>query len=317
MLLPLCCGWAQEPFVVTVNGKIDAENLGLALPHEHIMSNFGADPELVGRYDENALMDQVVPYLKKLRSMDVTSIFEGTGAYFGRNVALLKRISNETGMQIITNTGFYAAAKDRYVPAFAYDSTAEEIAELWITEFEEGIEGTAIKPGFIKLAFDRGQPSEIDLKLFEAGILTHKKTGLTLAVHTGNNPEAVRKQLDLLKKHHVSPNAWIWIHANKTENNELLIEVASSGAWISLDGVNGTNIDEYLQRISLFRANKLLDRLLLSHDGNSFPNGGEIREYQAVPEILVPRLKERGYSEAEIDGLIRRNPQQAFSVKKK
>lgn len=315
MALCPCFGWAQNPFVVTINGEIDAENLGFALPHEHIMSNFGADPERVGRYDEKALMDQVVPYLKKLKAIGVGSVFDGTTAYFGRNVDLLQRISDETGIQIVTNTGFYGAADDRYIPDFAYTATADEIAEKWISEFEKGINGTSIYPGFIKLAFDGGEPSEIDLKLFEAGILTHLETGLTLAVHTGNNPEAVGHQLELLKKRDVSPNAWIWIHANKSEDHELLLETAAAGAWISLDGVNASNTDECLKKIDLFRENKLLNKILLSHDGNSFPRGGAIREYQALPEVLIPKLKEHGYSAAEIDQLIRENPQRAFSIR--
>ncbi len=317
LLLSFHLSWGQEHYVFTVNGKIDTENLGFTLPHEHVMSNFGADPKMASEYDENALMSQVSPYLKKLKTLGVMSLCDGTTAYFGRNVNLLQRISDETGVHIVTNTGYYGAADDRYVPHFAYTATADTIANIWTKEFEEGIEGTSIRPGFVKLAFDLGTPSDIDLKLFEAGVLTHLQTGLTLAVHTGNNPEAVRLQLQLLKKHGVSPNAWIWVHANQADNNELLLATAASGAWISLDGVNRSNIHEYLERISLFKAKKLMHRLLLSHDGNSFPRGGKIREYDAIPEVLLPRMRELGYSEAEIDQLIIDNPKQAFSIRKR
>ncbi len=39
--------------------------------------------------------------------------------------------------------------------------------------------------------------SEIDIKLFEAGVITHKNTGLTLAVHTGDNIAAIELQLQI------------------------------------------------------------------------------------------------------------------------
>lgn len=315
LLLLVQLGLCQAPYLFTVTGKIDAENLGFALPHEHVMSNFGADPEMASQYDEAALMEQVVPYLKKLKSFGVESIFDGTTAYFGRNVTLLESISVQTGVQIITNTGFYGAADDRYVPNFAYTATADKIAEIWISEFESGIDSTAVRPGFIKLAFDNGDPSEIDVKLFEAGVLTHLKTGLTLAVHTGNNPEAVARQLELLQKHGVSPSAWIWIHANKSESDGLLLKTALLGAWISLDGVNASNIGEYLERIAFFKKQKVLHRVLLSHDGNSFPRGASIREYHAITEVLIPRLRELGYSEAEIDQLTVENPKSAYTVR--
>ncbi len=309
--------YLNKEHILTVTGTIKSELLGFALTHEHVMSNFGADPESASQYDETALTGQVVPYLKKLKSFGVTSILDCTTAYFGRNVELLKRISEQSGIQIITNTGFYGAADDRYVPTFAYYSTAEEIARLWISEFKEGIDGTTIKPGFIKLAFDDGEPSEIDIKLFKAGILTHLETGLTIVVHTGNNAKAVDKQLNLLQKYRVGPNAWVWVHANKVEDGQLLIAAAKKGAWISLDGFNASNIKEYTEKLDLFRKQKLLHKVLLSHDGNSFPRGGEIREYHAIPTILIPALRQMGYSDKEIHQLTIENPKQAFSIKKK
>jgi phosphotriesterase-related protein len=88
------------------------------------------------------------------------------------------------------------------------------------------------------LAFDDGDPSEIDIKLFKAGIFTHLHTGLTLVVHSGNNIKAVQLQMVLLKEYEVHASAWVWIHANKINDEQPLIDLAGQGAWISLDGVN-------------------------------------------------------------------------------
>ena len=304
----------EQGFIHTVSGKIAVENLNFSLTHEHIMSNFGADPNYVPNYDEGLLFGQVVPYLKKIRSLGVVSIFDCTTSYFGRDVNILKRLADSTGIQIITNTGFYGAANDRYVPEFAYEKSEQEIAEIWIEEFENGIDGTGIKPGFIKLAFDNGEPSEIDTKLFKAGILTHLATGLTIAVHTGNNPAAAGQQLKLLEQYNVGAAAWIWVHANKVENQDLLISAASKGAWVSLDGVNATNTDDYIEKIRLFKENNFLHKLLLSHDGNSFPRGGAIRKYEAIPMVLIPKLSESGFSEEEINQIMVKNPREAFKI---
>ncbi|KKM65301.1 hypothetical protein LCGC14_1492610, partial [marine sediment metagenome] len=133
--------------------------------------------------------------------------------------------------------------------------------------------------------------------------------------HTGNNLKAVRRQFALLKKHGVSPTALIWIHANKSDNDRQLLSVASSGAWVSLDGVDPYNIDEYVDRIALFKKNFLLHKVLLSHDGNSFPRGAAIRQYHAIAEILLPKLRELGYSEAEIHQLTVENPRNAYTVR--
>jgi predicted metal-dependent phosphotriesterase family hydrolase len=317
LFLCACTPLKETGYIYSVNGKLTLDSLKVSLTHEHVMSRFGAKADYNAVYDTVANFKQVLPYLKKIKSLGINSIFDCTTAYFGRNVETLKKLSDESGITIITNTGFYGAYNDRYVPEFAFDLSEEEIAEIWIKEFEEGIDETGIKPGFIKLAFDAGEPSEIDLKLFKAGILTHKKTGLTMAVHTVDNLEAATKQLELLELYNVNPRAWIWTHANKVKNEAPLIEAATKGAWISLDGVNENNIQEYIPRLNIIKEHHLLHKVLLSHDGNSFPNGQKIRPYDAIPMHLIPALKSNGYSQEDINQLLIINPKEAFKIKLK
>lgn len=305
----------SDEYINTTSGKLSIDNLQFSLTHEHVMSTFGAPSSSVSEYDSAALFKQVLPYLKKLKLLGVSSIFDCTAAYFGRKVSLLKILSDSSGIQIITNTGFYGAAKDRYVPEFAFTETPEKIAKIWITEFEKGIDNTGIKPGFIKLAFDEGDPSLIDSRLFEAGVITHLATGLTLVVHTGNNISAAKEQLKILEKKKVSPNAWVWAHANKMNELPILIDAAHKGVWISLDGVNDTNISEYIHTLEIFKNEKILNKVLLSHDGNSFPRGGDIRRYDAISSKLIPDLLHHGFTAEDIDQLMVKNPSNAFSIR--
>jgi phosphotriesterase-related protein len=166
------------------------------------------------------------------------------------------------------------------------------------------------------LAFDDGKtPSAIDKKLFEAGILTHLSTGLTLAVHTGKNLEAVQFQTELLKKYNIHPSAWIWTHANKLEEDAPLIDLATKGAWISLDGVNQNNTADYLKRLKLFKEKNLLNKLLLSHDGNGFPRGGEIREFDAIFTKLIPEMLANGFTQDDIRQISVENPKEVFRIR--
>ncbi len=300
----------------TIHGTINSHELGLTLTHEHIMSNYGKEISETSSYDSLKLFNQVIPYLKKLKALGVHSIFDCTTEHFGRRVDLLKIISDSTGIHIITNTGFYGAANDRYIPKFAYSASAQSISEIWVDEFENGINGTKIKPGFIKLAFDNDMVlSNIDKKLFEAGILTHLKTGLTLAVHTRENIEAVKLQMKLLNKYNVHPSAWIWTHANKVEDNNILIDLANKGAWISLDGVKESNTSEYVERIKLFKQMNLLHKILLSHDGNGFPKGGDVRKFDAIFKNLIPELLKNGFTMDEINQVMIKNPKNAFGIR--
>ena len=102
--------------IMTVTGPIAPEKLGFTLPHEHIMSIFGADPARYPDYPTERLLGQVLPYLAMVKSLGVSALADCTTAYFGRHPELLRRISNESGVLLLTNTGYYGAMKNRYVP---------------------------------------------------------------------------------------------------------------------------------------------------------------------------------------------------------
>jgi phosphotriesterase-related protein len=137
---------------------------------------------------------------------------------------------------------------------------------------------------------------------------------LTLVVHTGNNPGAAAQQLKMLKQYKVDPSVWVWAHAHQADQQST-ISAAEKGAWISLDGVNDSNVDEYTSKIEAFKKLGLLGRILLSHDGNSFPRGRAIRKFEAITDALIPRLKELGYSDEDINLLMIENPRNAFGIK--
>lgn len=301
--------------VMTVAGPIPAEELGLALTHEHIMSNFGGDPRRVGGYDEAALKAQVVPYLRSLRYDGVQTVVDCTTAYFGRNVGVLRELAHASGLQLITNTGWYGAAKGRYIPERAFALTAAEIAAEWIAEFKDGIDGTTVRPGFIKLAINAGELQPIDRKLLRAAALTHLATGLIIAVHTRDNVAAAEDQLNLWEQAGVSPSAWIWTHAQPVADSADLVAAARRGAWISLDGVKADPVENerLLTHLLALREAGLLDRVLLSHDGNGFPSGGPVRPFDALTNTYLPNLREMGFTEAEIEQLTITNPREAFT----
>ena len=112
---------------------------------------------------------------------------------------LLKRLSEASGLHILTNTGYYGAANDKHVPAFAFTETAEQLAARWIREAERGIDGTGIQPAFMKIGVDEAPLSEIDTKLVRAAAITHLRTGLPIASHTSTGTAAL-EQLDLLAR---------------------------------------------------------------------------------------------------------------------
>ena len=315
--------------ILTVTGTIDSDQLGFCLPHEHVISRFGPPPAEPGEYNHQDVINQVVPYLKYIKEIGVDSIVDCTAAYFGRNVEVLKKLSEQSDVQILTNTGFYGAAGDKYVPESAYQESVEKIAQKWIDEFNNGIQDSGVKPGFIKTAIDGKGISDIDAKLVRAGAICHKETGLTLAVHTGGNIEGAKQELKILQEEGVSPQSWIWVHAQNADKAEDLLFAAEKGAWISLDGLResfyaqnkkqGNNtLLKHFELLKELKQQGYLDQVLLSHDGSSYPPEGVVmRPFDILVNSFIPMMKAGGFSGQEIDQVVRINPANAFAVRKR
>src|SRR5919106_4555534 len=152
---------SSDSTIETVLGPVSIDGLGPTLTHEHVLVDFvGADRVTAARYDAETVFDRVRPHLERVRAADCRTITECTPAWLGRDPRLLQRLSKETGITLLTNTGIYGAAKDKFVPAHAWKRSAEELARDWIREARDGIEDTGIKPAFMKIGVDDGPLSE-------------------------------------------------------------------------------------------------------------------------------------------------------------
>lgn len=314
--------------IITVNGPVDPSELGIVLSHEHILVDFiGADSTGYHRWNRDTVLRVMLPYLQECKALGVESFVECTPAYLGRDPELLRLLADASGLHIITNTGYYGARANHFIPNDIFSLSPEELASIWIAEFEEGIEESGIRPGFIKIGVDRDDTlSAAHQLLIRAAAIAHKKTGLVIASHTGPDTPAF-DQLAVLEQEGVSPSAFIWVHANSGSLNGN-IEAARKGAWVSLDNYNrkrdegagkAQNTAWYVERLFALRDAGVLDRVLLSHDAGWYrpgeAGGGDIRGYTDIFSRLLPALKQAGFSDGEIDQLLIHNPRLAFAVR--
>ena len=306
--------------IMTVNGPIDADDLGFVLTHEHVLVDFiGAEQAGKHRYDEDEAFAAILPHLEQAKIHGCTSFVECTPSYLGKDPMLLKRLAAATGMHLLTNTGYYGAADDRYVPAHAYGETADQLAKRWVDEFNEGIDGTGVRPGFIKIGVDPQSLSAIDEKLVRSAARAHRQTGLTIMSHTSLATPA-HEEITVLKEEGISPTAWIWTHAQNEADNEQHRRAAEQGAWIAFDGVsaNPEELARYLKHLLSMKEYGLLDRVLLSHDAGWYrpgeAMGGAFRPFVDLFETLLPALQERGFTDGELHLLTVENPRRAFAI---
>jgi phosphotriesterase-related protein len=319
MFLISGCRNKHDEIIMTVNGPIPSNKMGTTLTHEHILVDFiGADLTDEMRWDKGKVFDRVMPFLSQIKKMGCKTFIECTPAYLGRDPILLKLLSFSSGLNILTNTGYYGAGNDKFLPPQAFTESADLIAARWIREWYYGIEESGARPGFIKIGVGSGSLSDLHKKLVIAAGKTHLQTGMVIASHTGPAIPAF-EQLEILKQQGVSPEAFIWVHAQSEKDLNNHIKAASMGAWISFDGLNNDNVEDYVKMIKNMKENKLLKKVLLSHDAGWYrpgeENGGEFRGFTTLFEKLCPMLRNEGFSKREIHQLLVINPAAAFTIK--
>jgi predicted metal-dependent phosphotriesterase family hydrolase len=302
----------QDGRAITVLGPIAPKQLGRTLIHEHIMVDFiGADAMRPARYDSEDVFLKALPYLRQVKSAGCNTLVDCTPAYIGRDPGLLRRLSQASGLQIVTNTGLYGAAHDKYVPKVAYAETAQQLAARWVKEFEDGIEPSGVRPGIIKIGVDSGPLSEIDAKLVKAAAITHQRTGLTIASHTGDGVAAMA-QISSLKSHGVAPEGFVWVHAQNETDTRLHLRAAEAGAWVEFDGISSATAEKHVELVLRMKQAGYLSRVLLSQDSGWYhvgePGGGDFHPYNFLFTEFLPLLGRQGVSEAETAALIVHNP---------
>jgi phosphotriesterase-related protein len=330
------CGVSSEAAdaagqVMTVTGEVLAKDLGRTLPHEHVTTDFlGAERLPAPRYDRDAAFAEIRPHFDYLARTGVRTLVECTPAHIGRDVILLRRLSDATGVRVVTNTGYYGAVENKYLPRHAHTESVEQLAERWLAEWRDGIEGTGIRPGFVKLGTGSGKLPALHVRLLRAACRVHRESGLTLAMHTGDG-EAARDEVRVLREEGVDPAALVWVHA-QNDPGPIQVELARLGVWISLDGYSlaTRNPERYLNLLLEHRKAGTLGRVLISHDDGWAVEGeeaagsklklfgnGNPQPYRSWWDRGLPDLRQAGFQQDELTRLVESHPAEAFTRRRR
>ncbi len=305
----------QDARVMTVTGEIAAVDLGFTLPHEHIMVDFiGARETGPHRYDRAHVVETMEPLLAELPPLGVASFVECTPMYLARDVSILVELSRRTGLKILTNTGQY---KPPFLPDSTFDREAEEIAATWIAEWTDGIDGTTVRPGFIKTAVEKGMLPPVLRKTITAAAITSRETGLTVGTHCGC-ALAAREILTILERHGIEPCKWIFIHAQNENDHNAIVEIARRGAFIELDGIGPGTEEKHLKPLMKLLDAGYADRVLLSQDAGWYrvgeEPGGKKSSYTHLITEFLPMLARYGVEDDTARAIMITNPAAAYSI---
>ena len=300
------------PLIKTVLGDISESDLGVTLAHEHICCFSEYAYQMVGKdyLDKNALADTGTVYLKELKKKyGLATFVDCTPINIGRDVELLKRISEQSEINIICSTGFYYTDEP-----VLYNTSAEQLCKYMVAD------AYAVNAGIIKCAVENEAITRFGEKLLRACAKAHLCLGLPIVLHSNAKNRNALKALEILFSEGVNPNAVTVGHLSDTDDLEYVKSIASYGCFIGLDRLYQNTSEEYISKkthsiLELCKAS-YEDQILLSHD-TMFFNGfeAELKIYEQPSfsycfDYILPQLPK-----SLSDKLMVQNPMRMLSCK--
>ncbi|KNC93591.1 phosphotriesterase-related protein [Trabulsiella odontotermitis] len=285
---------------------------GYTYAHEHLhidLSGFKGDIDC--RLDQYAL---ICDEMRALMNLGVRNIIEMTNRYMGRNPQFMQDLMRDTGINVVACTGYY---QHDFYPEHVARRSTRELAQEMIDEIEKGIEGSELKAGIIaEIGSSKGIITELEKKVFNAAAIAHLETGRPLSTHTSFSTMGL-EQLALLSGYGVDLSRVVIGHCDLKDNLDDILRMIDFGAYVQFDTIGKNNYYPDAKRIDMLHALRdrgLLHRVMLSMDitrrSHLKANGGN--GYSYLLTTFVPLLRQSGFSQAEVDVMLRDNPSQFF-----
>jgi len=302
-----------------VLGDIDPESLGFIAPHEHLITF----PPMRVRSDPDYRLqdvDKAVEEVALFKQAGGTLLAEMTTEGYGRDVKALQRISKETGVHIVSTTGFIM---ESLFPPVAFNSTREQLVDLFVHDVCESMDGTDVKAGLIKCGTSYDRMSRTEEKVIRAAAKAHQVTGATISTHTMGGTMAFT-QVEVFKSEGVDLSRVIIGHMDRNSLNIGYLKLlAKSGVYLELDNIGKTKYYPDSLRIDMIK--QLIDlgfikQILLADDNGrqsyfASYGGGPGLDY--VPKVFVRMMREAGISDKDIKQLTVFNPRTALAFEPK
>lgn len=308
-------------YLQTVTGTETVEKLGVILPHEHLFTDLRG-PQTPGYAQGNpqAVFEVVEPYLTEAEGAGVTALVECSTVGVGRNIHILRHLAAKTRIKIVAPTGVY---REAFIPEAWRDLSLEALADLWIHDLTEGIDGTDSRAGFIKLAVSDDGITSREERNLKAAARASLTTGAVIACHTIGGALAMQV-MEILAEAGLPLNRFIWVHANAEPDPAYHLTAARRGAYVEFDGIGSSPsaTEDHLRFVKNLIEAGFSEQILVSHDAGWYQPGSPTgqpeagyRGYHVLSRDFIPRLKEDGIPDDVIRLLIHSNPARAFGFK--
>jgi phosphotriesterase-related protein len=326
--------------VITVRGEVDPEVLGAVLMHEHLYCSHLDEKEMPTRPERvQLLVDYAVPNLRKLHTYGSHALCDATPPPCRAWPDTYVQISEASDLHVILATGFYreievgtyhwVTGEENAIWPFIRKNAVEELAAMCIREIAEGIHGTSVRSGCIKLGSSDSQLTAAERKAFKAGAIAQQATGVCITTHCPwKGQEAHVSQLGALTEDGVDPTRVVigHIEGRFVSEWESIREWMLRGASFILTGLRMDNdweaITELVDAIRDCFQEGLGDRLMLGLDYAFETEQGPFLPCTFMPPPpfvymfthVLPRFRKLGLEEEAIRQMLVTSPMRVLAV---
>lgn len=315
--------------VQTVLGERSLSDLGRTLIHEHVLIGYPGwfMDNRMPRFVRDEALARVVDAFQMLHAFGVRTVVDPCPMDLGRDVTFNAEVAQRSGVNLVCAVGGYFEAQG--IPFTFRHLEVEAITEIYVREIEDGVGGSGIRPGLIKVATGDGVVSEYERKLLTAGARAAKLTGVPILSHT-ENCSCGHAQIDIVTGEGMAPHRLLVGHSCGRDDHPYQKSLAERGAYVGFDrfGIEVFNTDECRMR----NLKQLIDagyreRVMVSHDTvncwlGGVPNVGDpAMVKQILPnwtlthlfERIFPALEAQGVRREDLDFVVTDNPRRFFA----
>ena len=310
------------PTVESVNGPIDLDELGLTLIHEHFrVTDEATRFQFPHLYDEQAEWEAALSDANAVKGHGVRTVVEPSALFLQRDARFSKRVADESGLQVILATGVYTYD---HLPQVLMNRNEDEIAEIFVHDIENGIQGTDVKAAFIKCAADEPGVTPNVEKIHRGAARASKQTGRPIMAHSHPKSETGLAQMSIFEEEGVDPAKVQVAHTGDTDDLDYIERLLERGVYIGMDRYGLELFLPFEKRnatVTALLERGYADRMFLSQDWCSTldyftPELEEQLKPTAAPnwsmtvlfEQVIPELKERGMTGEQLDQMMVENP---------
>ncbi len=308
--------------VQTVLGPIDPGELGFTLPHEHTQIALWQIPDRWDYWQLTRDQPVLLEELAAFREAGGRSLVDLTLPGVGRDPDWLTDIARASGLHIVMGCGWYRGA---YYPAEALIDrrSVDALADELVAEATDGVGGSSVRPGIIgEIGTDKPWLSAQEERVHRAAARAARRTGLAITTH-GVLSAVGLGQLRIFEDEGADPTRVVIGHADSFPVLEHHLAILERGASLEFDFLGmtfsalerhgeGRVIDLLCELLSRGHVERVLlsqdvcnDSQLTRYDGNG---------YTYLARTFLPRLREAGVSEAEIETMTVANPRRLLTI---